>query len=57
MEEDKEISYLQALYRANDDFRGYVDRYARNRHILIDVALTHKIVKEYAMWMAEQELI
>lgn len=42
---------LKALYKAEKAFRDYVDKYARSQRITIDVALTHKLVGEYASWL------
>ena len=39
---------IQALYKANDDFKLYVERYARKEGILVVEALTHKMVEEVA---------
>lgn len=43
---------MDALYRANDDFREYVDRYCACRGILKEIAFTHKIVQIYAEYLA-----
>lgn len=33
-------------YAINEDFRAYVDKYARDRKISVAEALTHKLVQE-----------
>lgn len=38
------------LYCTNNEFKDYVDRYARCYQIPVDLALTHKIVHEYAKY-------
>lgn len=46
---------LKALYDTNEDFKKYVDGYAKNynegRSITVEVALTHKVVADYAEWL------
>lgn len=37
----------EALYRDNDAFKAYVDKYAVKHRIPAKEALTHYIVKEY----------
>ena len=51
----KEIS-TEAVYTTNEDFKEYVDRYARQRHILVIDALHHKTVEEVADYYLKQSL-
>lgn len=39
---------LRNLYKSNEKFRTYVDKYAKNFGIESDKALSHKIIKIYA---------
>ena len=39
---------LRNLYKSNEKFRTYVDKYASNFGIESDKALSHKIIKIYA---------
>ena len=45
---------LKELYETNEDFRGYVDRFAKQNGISVEEAFSHAIVKCYAECMAEQ---
>lgn len=36
------------FYETNQDFRGYVDRYARHNGKTVEEALEHDLVKQYA---------
>ena len=49
----KEIS-TKAVYDSNDEFKAYVDNYARSRQILVLEALTHKTVEEVAKYYLEK---
>lgn len=44
----EENKLITDLYRSNDDFKEYVERYSHCRHISIDEALSHEIVLEKA---------
>lgn len=48
-----EIS-TEVVYKTNQEFRGYVDRFARERHVLISDALTYKTVEEVAKYYLEK---
>ena len=50
----KEIS-TKAIYNSNDEFKEYVERYARQRHLLVTEALTHKTVEEVAKYYLDKE--
>lgn len=43
------------LYQSNAEFKEYVDKYSRNynegKSIPVDIALTHRIVRDYAEWL------
>lgn len=39
---------LIKLYKNNEKFRDYVDKYANNFDITVEKALSHKIIKIYA---------
>lgn len=45
---------LIEYYDSNYDFKSYVDRYCVQNHISIDVALTHKMIKEAALYYRER---
>lgn len=51
----KSIS-TEAIYKTNDDFKEYVNRYASQRHILVIDALHHKTVEEVADYYLKQSL-
>lgn len=38
----------KAIYKANENFRKYVDKYCRTYHVLVEDALKHKLVQEVA---------
>ena len=42
---------LSNLYETNEDFRGYVDRYAAHNGISVSEALSQSIVWEYAEYL------
>jgi hypothetical protein len=44
---------LREYYDSNYDFKSYVDSYCIKHHISLDVALTHKEVKEAALYYKE----
>jgi len=46
---------LKALYRANNDFRDYVDKHCRQYKITVNEALEHAIVRAYAEHLTEEE--
>ena len=37
---------MREFYENNEDFKGYVDRYAAQRKITVDEALAHASVRE-----------
>lgn len=37
---------MREFYENNEDFRGYVDRYANKHNLTVDEALTHSLVRE-----------
>ena len=39
---------IEEQYRTDDDFRRYVDAYAKTHNITIETAMTHKLVKNIA---------
>lgn len=39
---------MEELYATNEDFRGYVDRYAKHHGISPEEALKHSMVRSYA---------
>lgn len=45
---------LREYYDSNYDFKSYVDRYCTKHHISLDVALTHKEIKEVALYYKER---
>ena len=44
----------RALYDENPLFKHYVDKYANTRGITIEIALTHKIIRQYAEYLGEK---
>lgn len=46
---------LYTMYRENDDFKGYVDRWCKNHDKSIYEAFRYVLVKEYAKWLKEQK--
>ena len=45
---------MKKLYDTNSDFKTYVDKYCLMHSISIEIALTHKLVKEYAEYITSQ---
>lgn len=45
---------LREYYDSNYDFKSYVDRYCVQNHISLEVALTHKMIKEAALYYKER---
>ena len=43
------MDYLK-LYNDNADFKRYVDRYCTKHRITVDVALSHRLIKEVAIF-------
>lgn len=39
------ISEMKKLYEDNEGFKQYVDRYCVKENVLIEIALTHSVVK------------
>lgn len=46
---------MNDLYNRNADFRGYVDRYRRDKHLTVEEALEHKLVHNVAEQYREAE--
>ena len=46
----------KAVYDSNKEFHDYVERYARERQILVLEALTHKMVEEVADYYLKKDL-
>lgn len=46
---------MQELYETNADFRGYVDRYAKCRHITVEEALEHILIRNYAEYLESRD--
>lgn len=42
---------LSELYETNEDFRGYVDRFAKHNGISTEEALKYSIVRCYARYL------
>lgn len=42
---------LDELYNTNDDFKSYVDKYARCHKMLVEDAIKCKIVQNYAEYL------
>lgn len=47
---------LENLYKSDDDFKGYVDKYCKQNGKTIEEALQNAIVKEYALYLADMNL-
>lgn len=47
---------LMMEYAINEEFRNYVDRYARDRRISVAEALTHKLVLEAESYYKEKRI-
>ena len=45
----------RSVYESNQDFRLYVDNYARERQILVTDALMHKTVEEVANYYLQKD--
>lgn len=45
---------IRKLYKENEDFKAYVDRYAKNRQIESEKALEHEIVRQVAKYYTEK---
>lgn len=44
---------LENLYKSDDNFKGYVDRYCKQSGKTIEEALQNAIVKEYASYLTD----
>lgn len=47
----KKGSNVEDYYATNDDFRSYVDKYAKKHCITVKEALKHMIVRLYYEWL------
>ena len=45
---------LKELYETNEDFRGYVDRYAEHNGMSVEEALSQSMVWCYADYLTKQ---
>lgn len=45
---------IKSYYEVNDDFREYVNKYARTHRMLPEDCLKHIIVKEYLAMLIEE---
>lgn len=45
---------MDELYQNNEDFKSYVDKYIAKERVSLHAALTHRIVKNYAEYLAER---
>lgn len=43
-------------YKINPDFKRYVDRYARDNKISVEIALQHKLVQEAEAYYKEMRI-
>ena len=48
------LGNMYELYMSNADIHRYVDRYIAKERVNIDVALTHRVVIEYARYVIER---
>lgn len=44
------MDYRQ-MYDSNTDFKAYVDKYVKQNHVPLDVALSHKMVQNYGEYL------
>lgn len=44
---------MKNLYETNQEFKSYVDKYAKANHVSVEIALTHAMVLNYAKWLTE----
>lgn len=47
------MNYL-SLYNTNEQFKEYVDRYCQIYRITVDVAITHKLIRNYGDYITEK---
>ena len=52
---EKKTLNLHYMYDNNKDFKEYVDRYTKTYNIGVEIALTHRLVWEYANYIHMQE--
>ena len=48
------LGNMYELYMSNADIHRYVDRYIAKERVNIDVALTHRVVIEYARYVIDR---
>lgn len=49
------MTEIEKLYEKSEDFRRYVDAYARKHQITKETAMTHKLVKNVADQTTDKE--
>lgn len=49
------MTEYEKLYRESEEFKLYVDRYAKSNKITAETAMTHKLVKNVADQIAHKE--
>lgn len=49
-----QLNKMYGLYYKNEKFKEYVDKYCKNRDLLLVDALQHNIVIEYGMSVADE---
>lgn len=46
---------IEEMYKTSEDFKRYVDAYAKQHCITVETAMTHKLVKNVAEQMKADE--
>lgn len=46
---------MEKLYKRNKDFRDYVDKYCLKHRLIPEVAIKHRLVREYGETCREEE--
>ena len=49
------MTQFEHLYENSEEFREYVQKYAKTHNITVETAMTHKIVKNVADQISEKE--
>ena len=49
------MTQFEHLYENNEEFKEYVEKYAKQHNITKETAMTHKIVKNVADQISEKE--
>lgn len=55
-ETDMELTRIQMMYKEDDDFRRYVDKYCKSKNVQVDVALQHETVREVGRYYVKENM-